>query len=134
MRVYILREHNEENLDISEIIEIFDSLEEAQAYREGKSEDWQADPHAKGWWDRKIIVTKFGVSIVLHLSIAEWEVKTKPVDQDELDKTYCVKCKHLMAEHGKYGCDHHHNQPDWMSVGCTCAIIVDRPKEFVENK
>lgn len=124
MRVYILREHNEYNQNISEIIEVFDSLEDAQAYREGKPEDWQTDKYAKGWWDRKIIVTEFGRSVTLHLSIVEWEVKTRSIvlDEDEINKMYCVACKHTVSEHSKYGCNHDHDKPNWLVTGCTCKI------------
>ena len=118
MKVYILQGYDIEG---SEIIDVFDSLEQAQSYEGSKPEDWTSDINSRGWWERTIFFDGFGPKFV---SITEWDVKTnkKLVDQDEQEQTYCVSCHHPIDIHSKYGCNYNHKEPNYVEIGCTCPI------------
>jgi hypothetical protein len=61
MKVYILIEYD---MEFSEIIGVFDSLEKAQSYK-GDVKEWSTDHLNISWWD------SLGK---IHCSIVEWEV------------------------------------------------------------
>jgi hypothetical protein len=72
MKVYVLMEYGD---FASEIIDVFDTLEKAQSYRDGKLEDWYSDSNNNRWWEKTLIVTGLGTSVRVQLGIGEWEVK-----------------------------------------------------------
>ena len=73
MKVYILQKHS---IEFDEVIDVFDTLEKAQSYKDGKPEDWNSDPNSNNLWERTVVVvTGYGTSIKIHLGITEWDVK-----------------------------------------------------------
>ena len=125
MKVYILRENNSQ---FAEIIDVFDSLEQAQSYKDGLPENWKADPYANGWWDRTIItVDNLNNTEKRMYSIIEWEVKTRPLvfNQDEANNRYCVACKHTISDHGRYGCNYDHDKPLSLFIYTTQGSLVE---------
>jgi len=72
MKVYILVGDPDE---FTEIIDVFDSLEKAQSYRDGKPEDWTTDSNSSGWWSRTATTTGLSMTVKTHLGIVEREVR-----------------------------------------------------------
>ena len=54
----------------------------------------------------------------------DWRKCDCPPINEENGEAMCTTCWHPLILHGELWCNHYHDQPDWLKVGCTCSVVA----------